>query len=146
MSLLSDHLSPHELDLVTFNIQEHTLTNQTYVAYNQYSANRQEYNFHLPNTFLPERFFSSETGLKPSPYNNNKDDMASFQPFSIGRHQCIGMKIAYAEMRIIVARVLWEFDIKLADQQDRFDWGEQETYILWEKRPLNILVTLAKGA
>lgn len=72
--------------------------------------------------------------------------MSSFKPFSTGRHQCIGMKLAYAEMRIIVARVLWEFDIQLADQKDRFDWGEQATYIFWEKRPLNIVVTRAKRA
>ncbi|XPS95574.1 hypothetical protein M3J09_004859 [Ascochyta lentis] len=111
----------------------------TYVAYNQFAANRQKYNFHLPNTFLPERFLTSQ----PS-HRNNKDDMASFQPFSTGRHQCIGMKLAYAEMRIIVARVLWAFDIQLADQRDRFDWGEQATYIQWDKKPLNVRVTRAK--
>lgn len=72
--------------------------------------------------------------------------MASFQPFSVGRHQCIGMKLAYAEMRIIIARVLWSFDIQLADPEDRFEWGEQATYIFWDKKPLNILVTRAKRA
>ncbi|KAF1358443.1 cytochrome P450 [Lizonia empirigonia] len=97
----------------------------TYVAYNQYSANRQEYNFHLPNTYLPERFLSS---TPPHEFSEckNKDDMASFQPFSVGRHQCIGLKLAYAEMRIIVARVLWSFDIQLADPEDRFEWGSRQ--------------------
>ncbi|UPX20100.1 uncharacterized protein EKO05_0010345 [Ascochyta rabiei] len=111
----------------------------TYVAYNQFAANRQKYNFHLPNTFLPERFL-----LGKSSRHNDKDDMASFQPFSIGRHQCIGMKLAYAEMRIIVAKVLWGFDMQLANQQDRFDWGEQATYIFWDKRPLKVCMTRAK--
>ncbi|KAJ4356937.1 hypothetical protein N0V95_002951 [Ascochyta clinopodiicola] len=111
----------------------------TYVAYNQFAANRQKYNFHLPNTFLPERFLLD----KPS-HSNDKDDMASFQPFSIGRHQCIGMKLAYAEMRIIVARILWRFDMHLADEQDKFDWGEQATYILWDKRSLKVRLTRAK--
>lgn len=56
------------------------------------------------------------------------------------------MKLAYAEMRIIIARVLWSFDIQLADPEDRFEWGEQATYIFWDKKPLNILVTRAKRA
>jgi cytochrome P450 len=72
--------------------------------------------------------------------------MGSFQPFSVGRHQCIGMKLAYAEMRIIIAKVLFSFDIRLVDREDCFDWGEQETYITWEKRPLNVVVSSGQGA
>ena len=41
------------------------------------------------------------------------------------------MKLAYAELRLTLARLLFEFDIKLADEKDRWDWGEQNTYILW---------------
>jgi cytochrome P450 len=67
--------------------------------------------------------------------------MASFNPFSVGRHQCIGMKLAYAELRIVIARIVFAFDLELADKHDRFDWGEQESYILWEKRPLNVVIT-----
>ena len=41
------------------------------------------------------------------------------------------MKLAYAMMRVTVARFLFAFDIALADEKDRWDWGEQKTYILW---------------
>ncbi|KAH6621938.1 cytochrome P450 [Boeremia exigua] len=108
----------------------------TYVAYNQYSGNRQAYNFHLPNTFLPERFLPS--------HRNEKDDMASFQPFHMGRHQCIGVKLAYAEMRIAISRIVYSFDLRLADAKDTFDWGDQSTYIFWEKRPLKVVITHAE--
>ncbi|CAO2650010.1 Nn.00g013020.m01.CDS01 [Neocucurbitaria sp. VM-36] len=103
----------------------------TYVGYNQYPANRQSYNFHHPNTFIPERFIS------PDP---NADNMSSFQPFSIGRHTCIGMKVAYNEMRLTLARLLWSFDMSLKDEKDRWDWGEQKTYILWDKKPLEVVL------
>lgn len=93
----------------------------TYVTYNQYSANRQAYNFHNPNSFMPERF------LHPDP----KDKMSSFQPFQMGRHVCLGMKHAYAEMRLTLARLVWAFDLKLESEADRWDWGVQGTYILW---------------
>jgi cytochrome P450 len=94
----------------------------TYVTYNQYSANRQSYNFRHPNSFIPERFLN----LDPK-----SDNMAGLQPFGIGRHVCIGMKHAYAEMRVTIAKLVWNFDLRLKDEADRWDWGEQKTYILW---------------
>ncbi|KAF1937114.1 cytochrome P450 [Clathrospora elynae] len=103
----------------------------TYVALNQYSANRQAYNFRSPNSFIPERF------INPDP---KVDNMALFQPFLVGRHSCIGMKLAISEMRVILAQLLWTFDIELADENDRWDWGEQDTYILWDKKPLNVII------
>ncbi|KAF2258940.1 cytochrome P450 [Lojkania enalia] len=101
----------------------------TYVAFNQFSANRMSRNFHHPNSFIPERF------LNPDP---KTDDMSAFQPFGLGRHSCIGMKHAYAEMRLILARMLYSFDIALADQHDRWDWGDQQAFIFWDKRPLRV--------
>lgn len=45
--------------------------------------------------------------------------------------------LAYAEMRLIMARVLFEFDLEL--HPDSRDWAErQKEYILWEKLPLKI--------
>lgn len=41
------------------------------------------------------------------------------------------MKLANAELRLTLARLLFAFDISLADENDRYDWGEQNTYILW---------------
>ncbi|KAF2653597.1 cytochrome P450 [Lophiostoma macrostomum CBS 122681] len=101
----------------------------TFVAFNQFSANRQSYNFRNPNSFIPERFLD----LDPK-----ANDMSAFQPFGIGRHSCIGIKLAYGEMRYILARLLFAFDISLADPNDKWDWGEQETHIFWEKRPLRV--------
>lgn len=46
------------------------------------------------------------------------------------------LSLAYVEMRLILARMLWNFDIKIAD--DSRDWaGRQKIYLLWEKGPLN---------
>lgn len=43
-------------------------------------------------------------------------------------------------MRLILARVLWNFDIKIAD--DSTDWApKQKIYLLWEKGPLNAYLT-----
>ncbi|KAF2030214.1 benzoate 4-monooxygenase cytochrome P450 [Setomelanomma holmii] len=94
----------------------------TYVTYNQHAANRQSYNFRNPNSFIPERFLDPD---------NETDDMASFQPFQSGRHVCPGMKLANTEMRFILAKLLWSFELSLAKESDKWDWGDQKTYVLW---------------
>ncbi|KAF3031141.1 hypothetical protein E8E12_000888 [Didymella heteroderae] len=105
----------------------------TYVTYNQYPANRQEYNFSNANGFDPGRF------LRQDP----RDKIKSLQPFIVGRHDCIGRKFANAQMRLVLARLLWAFDMRLADPKAQWDWGKQNTYVLWDKQPLNVIMTLA---
>lgn len=82
---------------------------------------------------MPERFLpaASSEGF-------TKDNKAAFQPFGLGRHACIGQSLAYAEMRLILARLFFAFDIELADATDIWDWGSQRTFIFWEKKPLNV--------
>lgn len=42
--------------------------------------------------------------------------------------------MAYHEMRLIVAKVLYAFDLELTPESR--DWADQQTFILWEKKPL----------
>jgi cytochrome P450 len=112
----------------------------TYVTYNQFAANRQSYNFHLPNSFVPERFLQKDS----------RDNMEGFMPFAAGRHSCIGMKLAYAEMRVALAKLIWTFDMRLAEGMEsefggRWDWGKQRTFIFWDKKPLNVVLTRVDG-
>lgn len=94
---------------------------QTFVTFNQYPANRQESNFKDPNSFNPDRFLHCK----------DRDELESLKPFSTGRHNCIGKKIANAEMLLLLARLLWAFDPRLDDQNDQWDWGEQKTFVTW---------------
>jgi cytochrome P450 len=79
---------------------------------------------------MPERFLSSSA----------HDNFSAFQPFQLGRHSCIGQSLAYAEMRLILARLIFAFDIRLADPKEVWDWGRQKTFILWEKEPLKVYI------
>ena len=42
--------------------------------------------------------------------------------------------LAYLEMRLILARMLWSFDMQLAPECQ--DWDNQESWIQWDKKPL----------
>ncbi|ORY03036.1 cytochrome P450 [Clohesyomyces aquaticus] len=103
----------------------------TYVAVNQFPANRLERNFRYPNSFIPERFLDN---------NPKTDNLTAFQPFGIGRHSCIGMKLAFAEMRLVLSRLLYSFNIVLADPKDRWDWGTQPSSMFWVKKPLRVVL------
>ncbi|OCT52639.1 Versicolorin B desaturase [Cladophialophora carrionii] len=103
----------------------------TFVTVNQYPAFRSAANFSNPNEYIPERFLPGET---PSP----SDNLAAFNPFLVGRHMCIGQRFAWAEMRLILARLLYAFDITWDVTPRIKDWGEQQTFIFWQKDPLFI--------
>lgn len=48
--------------------------------------------------------------------------------------------LAYAEMRLIMARIVYDFDMKLAD--DSKDWiKRQRAFSLWDRIPLNVYLT-----
>lgn len=48
--------------------------------------------------------------------------------------------LAYAEMRLIAAKILWSFDMVL--DQNSSEWNIQKSYNIWEKKPL--LVRLSR--
>ena len=55
----------------------------------------------------------------------------------------LGLSLAYAEMRLILAKVVYNFDISLAEESK--GWIEKsKSYVVWEKPDLMINLTLAK--
>ena len=116
---------------------------QITVSVSQYAAYRLKANFHRPDDFIPERWLEGHDPVF------SRDAKAVVQPFSIGPRNCIGMNLAYAEMRLILAKVLWNFDLSLDEvkmkQQDGIgDWFDQRVFILWEKKPLWVKLTPRK--
>ena len=85
-------------------------------------------NFSEPLTFHPERWSSD----KDERFMN--DDKAAFQPFSYGPRNCIGRNLAYSKMRLILARVLWNFDIELCEESQ--GWDQQKILGFWQGGPL----------
>lgn len=61
------------------------------------------------------------------------------QPFSFGPRNCIGRNLAYAEMRTIMARLVFNFDLTLAPESK--NWLDQKIYNLWQKPPLMVHLT-----
>ncbi|KAK2050953.1 cytochrome P450, partial [Colletotrichum caudatum] len=56
-------------------------------------------NFAFPDLFIPKRWLDEDARF----VNDKKE---AFQLFSVGLRNCIGMNLAYAEMRFILAKVI----------------------------------------
>ncbi|KAK1963763.1 cytochrome P450 [Colletotrichum sublineola] len=87
--------------------------------------------FSRPFEFRPERWLGDPAFAG--------DRLDALKPFHTGPRACLGMNLAYAEMRVILARVIWAFDLRL-DEGSR-GWDEQLNYALWDKPPLMVHLT-----
>ncbi|KAL1612329.1 hypothetical protein SLS60_000555 [Paraconiothyrium brasiliense] len=68
--------------------------------------------FPRPFDYVPERWVSDPAA---NPLHNKLPDAhAAFCPFSIGPRGCIGKGLAYVELTITIARVVFMYDLKLA--------------------------------
>ncbi|KAH6660272.1 cytochrome P450 [Truncatella angustata] len=62
------------------------------------------------------------------------DQRDALQPFHVGPRNCLGRNLAYVEMRTILARTLWNFDLKINDES--LNWLDQKNFSLWAKPSL----------
>jgi len=96
-----------------------------------YSAYHSPTNFRNPDEFIPERWISPEY---------DSDNKGAFQPFSVGPRNCLGKNLAYHEMRLILATVLYRFDMSLCAESKA--WNNQKVYAFWERHPLMVTLSL----
>ncbi|KAI0508905.1 isotrichodermin C-15 hydroxylase [Xylaria bambusicola] len=85
-----------------------------------------------PDEFHPERFLGDPR------YAN--DARESFKPFFTGSRDCIGQNLALIEMRLILAHMVFSFDMKRTVDSSTKGWvhKQKNLFIVWEKSPLPI--------
>ncbi|CAO2653949.1 Nn.00g106820.m01.CDS01 [Neocucurbitaria sp. VM-36] len=93
-----------------------------------YAASRSPINWTNPETFAPERFLPEGR----EEYGADRKD--ALNTFSFGPRNCLGKNLAYHEMRLMLASVLFHFDLELCNENE--DWLDQQMYVLWDKMPL----------
>ncbi|KAI0265784.1 high nitrogen upregulated cytochrome P450 monooxygenase 2 [Gloeopeniophorella convolvens] len=89
----------------------------TQIFLHTYSMHRDPRNFHSPEVFMPERWFS--TGAPKGEHNT-----AAFIPFSYGPTICAGKNLAIMEMRMVLCWLLQHF---------RFSGVPGFSYERWEE-------------
>ncbi|KAL7943651.1 cytochrome P450 [Trichoderma barbatum] len=97
--------------------------------------------FHSPNYWTQPDDFIPERWLGDPKFANDRREC--FQPFSTGPRNCVGKNLAYSEMRLILARVIMQYEIKLAEGTEGWD-DRGKVYSLWEKGPVNVYMVPRK--
>ncbi|KAI4195527.1 MAG: hypothetical protein LQ350_007160 [Teloschistes chrysophthalmus] len=110
----------------------------TVVSIPQLAAYSSSDNFFEPTLFLPERWLAQQNDPS-SPYAKDRRDV--FVPFSLGPHNCPGRSLALLESRLMLAKLLWRFDVT-ADTLPL--WEEQKIYWFWEKQSLKVRIQKRK--
>ncbi|KAE8381191.1 cytochrome P450 [Aspergillus bertholletiae] len=110
-------------------INGHFIPGDVTVSTHQYASYHSPTNFALPEQFIPERWLGTDNRFDP-------DKRGVLQPFILGPRNCLGKKLAYMEMRLILSKLVFNFDIDLAPLGD--NWNEQKGFIVWDRPPLMV--------
>ncbi|KAL2217259.1 cytochrome protein [Thermoascus aurantiacus ATCC 26904] len=86
-----------------------------------YSIHRHPAYYREPLSYVPERWIEGATcKTARDSWKSTKEDVEiarrAFCPFSIGPRGCIGKSMALMELRLTIARMMFLFDIELADR------------------------------
>lgn len=96
---------------ITIDIQHYP--EGTIVGVPMYAIHHNPAYFPSPFTFSPERWLESST----YPPETIAVARKAFNPFSIGTRQCSGRNLAYLQLKLTLAHMLWRFDVRLAPDE-----------------------------
>jgi cytochrome P450 len=107
-------------------IANHWVLEGMQVGISIFCANNSKLNFKDPEIFAPERWTDDTVYWS--------DDRRAMQAFSYGLRNCIGHNLAKMEMRLVLARLIWEFDWEIATGSN--DWDKTLIFQTWAKNHL----------
>lgn len=117
--------------------QSNNVASQTRLAVRTFTVNRSAKYFADPDHFVPERWLPK--GECPARYDG--DRLTASKPFSVGFHSCLGRPLAWAELRLVVTRLLWAFDFA-EEPTRRVCFDDFPVIMLIQKEPMMLRVKL----
>jgi cytochrome P450 len=106
-----------------------------------YTMNRDPKHFRASTSFLPERWLPHEMSNPTLLFYHDKRQ--GFQSFSVGPRSCMGVHLAKAEMRLILAKLMFNFEFK-APENGVLLWEQLRTFLLVEKKPIRVRMPLRR--
>lgn len=124
---------PRELERVILaagtNVDGHYLPAGTQVGSCIHNMHHDPAFFDDPFVFKPDRWILNEkAGITQAVLDHQAE---AFWPFSAGVRNCPGQKLAYLEMELTIARLLWKLDLK-GVEGDKLGAGSNE--LIWGRR------------
>ncbi|KAL0937409.1 cytochrome P40 monooxygenase [Colletotrichum truncatum] len=113
------------------------------VSTSGWSITRRHDYFFEPETFHPERWLPSSHKYYDRLFCNDLKEAS--QPFSLGPRVCLGINLAYNELRLLLARLAWEHEWQLVDENN-LDWEKNSKFqALWVLPQVRVRYTLRDG-
>ena len=103
-------------------IDEVWIPGDTIVVLPQHVLQRDERNFPSGSEFIPGRWLDEK--------NNLIKHEEAFFPFQLGRYGCVGKQFALMQLRAVISRVAYDFDIAFAPGESgvSFDDDAKDTF------------------
>jgi cytochrome P450 len=80
--------------------------------------------------FKPERWLGE----------NAHDVTEASQPFSLGPRGCLGRSLGWLELRTILCKIIWMYDLEMVNES--LEWHkESQMHTLWRKPELLVKVS-----
>ena len=102
----------------------------TVVGVPAYAVHHKEAYYPDSFAYKPERWIVSKGDDGVRTQEDVATAQAAFCPFSIGPRGCIGKGVAYLELSITLARVVWLYDLRLKGGMEDVGMGEDGCYML----------------
>jgi cytochrome P450 len=87
----------------------------TSVSVSSWCAHHSPSNFRDPDSFIPERWLEDNKEFQD-------DKKLASRPFSLGPRGCIGKDLSYMEMRLMLASMIYNFDLKFPNDDPKTAW------------------------
>ncbi|KAF2180794.1 RadP cytochrome P450 epoxidase [Zopfia rhizophila CBS 207.26] len=112
------------------NLDGNELPPDVVVYFAHFAAYHSPSHFNRPDDFIPERWLPTP----PAEFAHDRKD--AVMAFSAGHRDCIGKSLAYHEARLLLAKLVWSFDLELCAESQ--DWIKQKSFIVGAKEPLYV--------
>ncbi|XP_004492664.1 cytochrome P450 76T24-like [Cicer arietinum] len=128
---------PHKCDEFV-NIFGFNVPKNAQVLVNVWAIGRDPTIWKNPNMFMPERFLECDIN-----YKGNNFELI---PFGAGKRICPGLPLAHRSVHLIVASILYNFELKLADglMPEHMNMEERSGLTLKRLQPLRVQATSIK--
>ena len=107
-------LLPREILAGGLTVDDHHFPEGIDIGVPHYALHHNELHYPDPFVFKPERWIvSTDSNCSTSSEAAVAAAQSAFCAFSLGQFGCVGKTLAYAEMSVILARIFWQYDIRL---------------------------------
>ncbi|KAF2138617.1 uncharacterized protein K452DRAFT_301138 [Aplosporella prunicola CBS 121167] len=100
--------------------------------------------WHRADEFVPERWLRRAREDSADPFFG--DAREALQPFTEGPRACLGKWLALAEIRVVLAKMVWAFEMERAgSRKGDVKWERQRVWLVVEKEGFEVRLRARRG-